>query len=243
MKSIFKTLIICTIFSYCQAGLLSAQNRSVTGAGSADNGDGTYTNPVLHADYSDPDVIRSGDSYFMVASSFNCVPGIPVLQSNDLVNWTLIGYALDRLEPEEVFSSPMHGKGVWAPCIRFHAGEFFIYYPDPDQGICMVKAKHPAGPWSAPHLVQGGRGLIDPSPLWDDDGNAYLAYAFAGSRAGVKSVLMVDRMSPDGKALAGHPVMVFDGGKDHPTVEGPKFYKRNGWYYIFAPAGGVKPGW
>lgn len=202
-----------------------------------------YKNPVLHEDYSDPDVIRAGDDYYMVASSFNCVPGLPVLHSTDLVSWELIGYALEKLQPEGYYSSVRHGGGVWAPCIRMHAGEFYIFYPDPDYGIFMVKASDPRGPWSAPVAVMSGRGLIDPSPLWDDDGNAYLAYAFAGSRAGVKSVLMVTRMKPDGTGVIGGSVMVFDGHDDNPTVEGPKFYKRNGFYYLFAPAGGVTNGW
>ena len=205
--------------------------------------DAVFTNPVIHADYSDPDVVRSGDDYYMVASSFNCVPGLPVLHSTDLVNWELTGYALERLQPEEYYSSVRHGGGVWAPCIRIHNGEFYIYYPDPDHGIFMIKASDPSGPWSLPVMVMKGRGLIDPTPLWDDDGSAYLAYAFAGSRAGVKSVLMVIRMKSDGTGVTGDPVMVFDGHDDHPTVEGPKFYKRNGWYYIFAPAGGVTHGW
>jgi beta-xylosidase len=209
----------------------------------SDQGDGTFKNPVLHADYSDPDLVRVGDDYFMTASSFNCVPGLPILHSKDLVNWQLIGHALYRQPPYDFFDKPQHGCGVWAPCLRYHNGEFWIFYPDPDHGIYMTKAKNPAGPWSEPHLVAGGKGLIDPSPLWDDDGRAYLVYAFAGSRAGIKSVLMVDRMSPDGTYLFGQPVMVFDGSKEHPTVEGPKFSKRNGWYYIFAPAGGVTNGW
>ena len=203
----------------------------------------TYTNPVLHTDYSDPDVVRAGDDYYMVASSFNCVPGLPVLHSRDLVSWELKGYALERLQPEEYFSSVRHGGGVWAPCIRIHNREFYIFYPDPDHGIFMVKATDPAGPWSEPVTVMRGKGLIDPSPLWDGDGKAYLVYAFAGSRAGVKSVLMVTRMSNDGTTAYGDPVMVFDGHDDDPTVEGPKFYNRNGWYYIFAPAGGVTYGW
>ena len=202
-----------------------------------------YTNPVLHADYSDPDVVRSGDDYYMVASSFNCVPGLPVLHSRDMVSWELKGYALERLQPEEYYSSVRHGGGVWAPCIRIHNREFYIFYPDPDHGIFMVKASDPEGPWSEPVTVMRGKGLIDPSPLWDGDGKAYLVYAFAGSRAGVKSVLMVTRMSYDGTTAYGNPVMVFDGHDDNPTVEGPKFYKRNGWYYIFAPAGGVTKGW
>ena len=202
-----------------------------------------YTNPVLHSDYSDPDVIRVKDAFYMVASSFNCVPGIPVLRSCNLVSWELTGYALQRLQPEQYYSTVRHGGGVWAPCIREHNGEFFIFYPDPDHGIFMIKAPDPAGPWSAPTTVMSGKGLIDPSPLWDDDGQAYLAYAFAGSRAGVKSILMVIRMRPDGSGVFGDPVMVFDGHDENPTAEGPKFYKRNGWYYIFAPAGGVTNGW
>lgn len=207
------------------------------------NRDAVFTNPLIHADYSDPDIVRSGDDYYMVASSFNCVPGLPLLHSTDLVSWRLIGYALDRLQPKDYYSSVRHGGGVWAPCIRIHNGEFYIFYPDPDHGIFMIKASDPGGPWSNPVTVMQGRGLIDPTPLWDDDGSAYLAYAFAGSRAGVKSVLMVVRMKPDGTGITGDPVMVFDGHDDNPTVEGPKFYKRDGWYYIFAPAGGVTHGW
>lgn len=226
--------------------LLSIITSALLSSCSSRDGKGTvltYTNPVLHADYSDPDVVRSGHDYYMVTSSFNCVPGLPVLHSNDLVHWRVTGYALERLLPEEYFSQPRHGGGVWAPCIRIHNGEFYIYYPDPDQGIFMIKAADPAGPWSDPVTVMRGKGLIDPSPLWDDHGGTYLVYAFAGSRAGVKSVLMVTRMTYDGTTAYGDPVMVFDGHDDAPTVEGPKFYSRNGWYYIFAPAGGVTYGW
>jgi beta-xylosidase len=203
----------------------------------------TYTNPILNADYSDPDVIRVGDDYYMVASSFNCVPALPILHSHDLVNWRLVGYALNRLQPYEHFRQVQHGGGIWAPCIRYHNGVYYIFYPDPDRGIFMVRAKDPEGHWSDPMMVKRGRGFIDPSPLWDDDGKAYLVWAFAGSRAGVKSVLMVSRMYPDGTALYGDDVMVFDGHDANPTVEGPKLYKRNGYYYIFAPAGGVTSGW
>ncbi|MBN1820341.1 MAG: glycoside hydrolase 43 family protein [Prolixibacteraceae bacterium] len=209
----------------------------------ADNGDGTYKNPIIHADYSDPDVVRVGDDYYMTASSFNCVPGLPILHSNDLVNWELIGYALKKLIPEDVFNIPQHGNGIWAPCIRYYNNEFFIYYPDPDFGIYLTKAKNAAGPWSDPVLVKTGTGLIDPSPLFDDDGKVYLTFAFAGSRAGVKSVLMVGELNSEGTEITGNEVMVFDGHENHPTVEGPKFYKRNGYYYIFAPAGGVTNGW
>jgi beta-xylosidase len=209
----------------------------------ADNGDGTYKNPILHADYSDPDAIRVGEDYYMVSSSFEDVPGLPILHSKDLVNWTLIGHALKHLPPYEHFSLPRHGEGVWAPSLRYHQGEFYLYYPDPDFGIYLTKAKAAAGPWSEPLLVEGGKGLIDPCPLWDDDGKAYLVHAYAGSRAGIKSIIVVKKLSSDGTKTLDQGVLVYDGHELDPTIEGPKFYKRNGWYYIFAPGGGVATGW
>ena len=126
----------------------------------ADNGDGTYKNPILHADYSDPDAIRVGNDFYMISSSFEDVPGLPILHSKDLVNWSLIGHALKQLTPIEHFSIPRHGEGVWAPSIRYHNGTFYIYYPDPDFGIYLTKAKNPTGPWSEPVLV-GSRKRID----------------------------------------------------------------------------------
>jgi len=210
----------------------------------ADCGDGTYVNPVIAADYSDPDAIRVGSSYYMTASSFNCVPGLPILRSKDLVNWTIANYALKRLPEEEFFSRPQHGRGVWAPCMRYHDGEFYIYWGDPDFGIYMVKAADPLGEWSAPHLVKAGKGLIDPSPLWDDDGRVYLAHAWAASRAGVNSIITVSEMNAEGTACISDEIMVFDGNEgDNHTVEGAKLYKRGKYYYIFAPAGGVAEGW
>ena len=210
----------------------------------ADQGNGTYKNPILYADYSDPDAIRVGDDYYMTASSFNCIPGLPILRSKDLVNWKLIGYALSKQMPLEVYNKVQHGNGVWAPCIRFHNNEFYIYYPDPDFGIYVVKAKKAEGPWSEPIMVKEGKGLIDPTPLWDEDNKAYLGYAFAGSRAGIKSVLAVCSMNSEGLSANNDDVMIIDGHTtDEVTIEGPKFYKRNGYYYIFAPAGGVATGW
>jgi beta-xylosidase len=207
-----------------------------------DHGDGTFHNPVLFADYSDPDVVRVGDDFYVTASSFGNVPGLPILHSRDLVNWTIIGHALPRL-PER-FDTVQHGNGIWAPSLRYHDGWYWIFVGDPDWGILMTRAKHPAGPWEPLHVVQEGKGLIDPCPLWDDDGRAYLVHAYAKSRSGKNSILVAREMSPDGRRLIGEEHLVVDGRDDvHPTIEGPKFYKRNGWYYIFAPAGGVKPGW
>ena len=204
----------------------------------------TYTNPVICLDYSDPDVVRTGDDYWMTASSFNCIPGLPILHSTDLVNWEIVNYALDSLVPEEHYSMVQHGKGVWAPCIKFHDGWYYIYWGDPDFGIFMVKTQDPRGEWSEPVLVKAGKGLIDPSPLWDDDGKVYLAHAWAASRSGLNSIITVFEMNADGTECISDEVMVFDGNRDgHHTVEGAKIYKRDGWYYIFAPAGGVATGW
>ncbi len=126
--------------------LVQAQYKSQVW--SPDNGDGTYTNPVINADYSDPDVIAVGDDYYLTASSFNCIPGLPILHSKDLVNWELIGHAVTRLTPDSLFSGePAHGNGVWAPAMRYHNGQYYIYWGDPDNGVFMVKAANPAGPW------------------------------------------------------------------------------------------------
>ncbi len=203
----------------------------------------TYTNPVLPLDYSDPDAIRVGDAYYMTASSFNHVPGLPVLKSYDLVHWQLIGHALPKLTPIEHFNTVRHGGGVWAPSIRYHNNVFYIYYPDPDFGIYVVTAKNIAGPWSAPVLVEAGKGLIDPCPLFDTDGNNYLVHAYAGSRAGIKSILVVKKLNAQANKVVDAGKLIYDGHEIDPTIEGPKFYKRGGWYYIFAPAGGVATGW
>jgi len=235
------TCIIFFITSCCLRP--NAQGTYLSTVWVADNGNGTYKNPVIYADYSDPDAIRVGDDYYMTSSSFNHIPGLPILHSKDLVNWTLIGHALNELPPSGHFSKVQHGNGVWAPSIRYHNNEFYIYYPDPDFGIYLVKAKNINGPWSDPLLVEGGKGLIDPCPLWDDDGKVYLVHAYAGSRAGIKSIIVVKQMNAEGTKTTGRVVMVYDGHDLDPTIEGPKFYKRNGYYYIFAPAGGVSTGW
>jgi beta-xylosidase len=242
------TLFLCILACLCGRGAAQTiapgnANNTVSKVWVADNGDGTYKNPILHADYSDPDVVRVGDDYYLVASSFNAAPGLPVLHSKDLVNWTILAHVFQRQPPYNIFSKPQHGNGVWAPAIRYHKGEFFVFYPDPDRGIYMVKATNPSGPWSEPLLIKEAKGWIDPCPFWDEDGTAYLVSAFAASRSGVKSIIIVSRMSADGTKLLDDGAMVFDGHDKHPTVEGPKFYKRNGYYYISAPAGGVEAGW
>lgn len=228
-----------------------------------------YVNPILNADYSDPDVCRVGDDFYMTSSSFGCFPGLQILHSTDLVNWEIIGAALtdypgpdwsderhwetigQRLDTPDTpppghlewRTIPQHGNGVWAPAIRYHNGEFYIYCGDPDRGIFMVKTSDPRGRWEDPVWVVKAKGFIDPCPLWDEDGKAYLSHGCAGSRAGHKSVLFVAPMSPDGTRLMGQSRIVYDGHETQPTIEGTKFYKYKGNYYIFSPAGGVPTGW
>jgi beta-xylosidase len=207
----------------------------------ADAGDGTYRNPILHADYSDPDVIRLGDDFYLTASSFNCTPGLPILHSRDLVNWTIVNHAIKNV-PHPRYREVQPGCGVWAPSIRFHAGKFWIFFPMPDEGIYLTTAKNPAGQWSEPHLVQEAKGWIDPCPFWDDDGQAYLVHAYSKSRAGIRDKLHVRLMAPDGSRILGEGRIVID-APHHPCLEGPKVHKLNGWYYILAPGGGVPTGW
>ncbi|MCR5155418.1 MAG: glycoside hydrolase 43 family protein [Butyrivibrio sp.] len=205
----------------------------------------TYKNPILFADYSDPDVIRVGDTFYMTASSFNYTPGLPILVSKDLVNWELKNYALKNIGQER-FGVPRHSEGVWAPAIRYYDGMFYIYYGMPDEGYYVVRSKDPLGKWEEPVCVLEGKGLIDPCPFRDDDGKDYIIHGYAKSRIGFKSILGIFEMSSDGLRAVSEDHFIFDGNDpSHPavTIEGPKVYKRNGYYYILAPAGGVKYGY
>ncbi|MFZ4456465.1 MAG: glycoside hydrolase 43 family protein [Bacteroidales bacterium] len=242
MNTSFKQLsLACAVLCIHSLTALYAQNNSKVWV--SDLGNGNYKNPVLYADYSDPDVCRVGNDYYMVSSSFANTPGLPILHSNDMINWKIINYAINQMVPAERFTTMQHGKGVWAPSIRFHNNEYYIYFGDPDAGLFMTKASDPRGTWSPLKLVMAGKGLIDCCPLWDEDGRVYMVHGYAGSRAGMKSVLGVFELSADGTTPISEDRLVFDGHPVNTTTEGPKFYKRNGYYYIFCPAGGVKTGW
>ncbi len=261
-----RTGILCIASAILPLQFANAQKQSQTW--NPDKGS-HYINPIINADYSDPDVCRAGDDFYMTSSSFACFPGLQILHSTDLVNWEIIGAALNGYPgpgwpadaPWETLGQqpggdaddiadaiawktvPQHGNGVWAPAIRYHNGEFYIYCGDPDRGIFMVKTDDPRGQWEDPVWVVKAKGYIDPCPLWDEDGNAYLSHGCAGSRAGSKSILFVARMSPDGTKLLEPSRIVYDGHETQPTIEGTKFYKKDGKYYIFSPAGGVPTGW
>ena len=200
-----------------------------------------YTNPIIYADYSDPDPVRVGDDFYMVASSFTYLPGVPILHSKDLVHWELINYAVKSL-PFDKYKVPSHGSGTWAPSIRYHNGEFFIFIPLVDEGIMVARSKDIRGEFKL-NMLTHTKGWIDPCPLWDDDGRTYMVFAFAGSRAGIKNRLALIEIDAECTKTIGDYSVIFRGELIADTCEGPKAYKRNGYYYILFPAGGVKPGW
>ena len=227
----------------------------------------SFVNPVLPYDYSDPDVIRVGDTYLMTSSSFNNVPGLQILASKDLVHWEIVDAAIRHRLPGYQDGDRVLGNFVWAPSIREHDGRLYIFYGDPDRGIYCLRSKQIINhksenslannrssearkeiinfplEWEQPVLVMEGKGLIDPCPLWDEDGRVWLCHALAGSRAGLKSVLLMAELNSDALSVKTPSRIIFDGHAEHPTCEGPKLYKRNGYYYIMHPAGGVKTGW
>ncbi len=200
-----------------------------------------YRNPILYADYSDPDVIRVGEDFYMVSSSFTYLPGVPLLHSKDLVHWEIVNYCVPSL-PFEKYDVPSHGSGTWAPSIRYHNGVFYAFVPLPDEGVLVARSADPRGKFEL-NLLCESVGWIDTCPLWDDDGRAYMVFAYARSRCGIKHRLSVVEIDPDCRHLIGEPKLIFDGVQMAHSTEGPKFYKYNGWYYVLAPSGGVRTGW
>ena len=200
-----------------------------------------YFNPIIMQDYLDPDVIRVGNDFFMVASSFNQLPGLPILHSNNLVNWRIVNYIYDKL-PSPYYDTVRHGDGAWAPSIRYHNGTYYCLIPMPEKGIYESHTKNIYGKWSRLKLVIRKKGLEDPCPIWIGD-KAYVVVGFAKSRAGFNSCLGLYEMETDLSKNIGDYKIIYDGHNMSPTIEGPKFNERNGYYYIMAPAGSVKSGW
>jgi beta-xylosidase len=194
----------------------------------------------LFSDYSDPDVIRSGSDFYLVASTFSFSPGLPVLESPDLVHWTIAAHVLPTLPfgaKYDLTGGNRYGRGVWAPALREHAGRFYIFFPTPDEGIFMCSADRPTGPWSVPVTVIAGPGYEDPCPFWDDDGQAYLIHSRTGA-----GPLILHHLSPDATHVLDDGRLIVSDRKALPTLEGPKIYKQRGFYYIWAPFGGVERG-
>lgn len=198
-----------------------------------DQGNGKYVNPVLNADYSDPDVIRVCDKFYMVCSDFHYI-GMPVLESSDLVNWQIISHVYDSFDYPGWDDFKRYGGGSWAPSIRYHNGLFYVYFCTPDEGLFMATTDNPHGKWSELHLVKAVEKWEDPCPFWDEDGNAYLVRSQFGA-----GPIYLHRMSSDGKELLDEGTVIYEGE----VAEGPKMHKFNDKYYISLPEGGVWGGW
>jgi beta-xylosidase len=226
MKQIQRLILIASLAT----GSLYAQTK--TGSW-GDQGNGTYINPVLNADYSDPDVCRVGDKYYMVCSEFHYM-GMPVLESEDMINWRIIAQIYSRLDFPGYDRMDSYANGSWAPSIRYHDGKLWVYFCTPAEGLFLSTAERPEGPWSPLVEVKRVEKWEDPCPFWDDDGKAYLGHSLHGA-----GPIILHRMSEDGTQLLDDGLTVYTG----PVAEGVKMFKRNGYYYISIPEGGVPVGW
>ncbi len=232
MKYFLITSLFCiTILS--PHNLFSQNLTSQTGSW-GDQGNGTYINPVLNADYSDPDIVRVGDDFYMVCSEFHFM-GMPVLHSKDLVNWTIISQVYKEFKfAPEFDTNERYAGGSWAPAIRYHDNKFWVYFCTPDEGLFMSTAEKAEGPWAPLHQVADTAGWEDPCPFWDDDGQAYLGRSKVGA-----GPIIIHKMSSDGKELLDDGFTVYTG----PVAEGTKIHKLNDYYYLSIPEGGVAQGW
>jgi len=198
-----------------------------------DQGNGTYLNPVLNADYSDPDVIRVENSYYMVCSDFHYL-GMQVLKSEDMVNWKIISQIYNKFDFPGWNENKRYAGGSWAPSIRYHDGKFWVYFCTYHEGLFMSNATDPAGPWSPLVCLKAVEKWEDPCPFWDEDGQSYLGRSKWGA-----GPIILHKMSSDGTRLLDEGTTIYTG----PVAEGTKFYKKDGYYYLSIPEGGVGTGW
>jgi beta-xylosidase len=193
-----------------------------------DQGDGTYRNPVVPGDYSDLDCIRVGADYYAMSSTFQFSPGVVILHSRDLVNWTILGHVvtdLNQIGPELDWTRmSRYGKGIWAGALRHHDGKFWVYFGTADEGFFMSTAKNPAGPWEPLHPVLRAAGWDDCCPFWDDDGQGYLVAT--NFRDNYKTWLF--KLTPDGRDLMPDSRLLLNEGSGR---EANKLYKIDGTYY------------
>lgn len=233
------TLVLFT----CFVTQLGAQTNVWT----PDNGNGTFTNPIMWGDWPDPDVIRVGDYFYMVSTSMHYVPGCPIVRSKDLVNWEMVGYAVDRYDEDPKYNldgGNLYLNGSWAATIRHHNDKFYVGFCTPygwgrETGhYSMCIADKPEGPWER---VVFPEYLYDPGLLFDDNGKVYVIHG--------QHKLYATELNADGRSVKGENVLIWDKGilnpntqNGHAGMEGSHAYKINGMYYITCPAGGTE-GW
>lgn len=213
--------------------LVFGQNSSNTWI--SDNGNGTFTNPVLWGDWPDPDFVRVGDDFYFVSTSMHFVPGCPILKSKDLINWKMEGYAIDRYEEDQKYNmqgGTMYINGSWASTIRYHKGVFYVGFctphGNPDGNFSMCTATKPSGPWTRTIFPEY---LYDPGLLFDGDGKVYVAHG--------QGKLYVTELNSDALSVKTEKKEIYSNSA-YPYLEGSHFYKINGKYYILASYGGTK---
>jgi len=195
-----------------------------------DQGDGTYVNPVLPADYSDIDCIRVGSDYYAISSTMQFSPGMVILQSKEMVNWSILGHAvsdLTQIGPEMNWDRMnRYGKGVWAGSIRYHDKKFWVVFGTPDEGYFITSAANPAGPWAPLHPLLREGGWDDCSVLWDDDGQAYFVGTQFADSTGHVYKTYIFKMKPDGREIYRDTALLVNEGSGR---EANKLLKVNGW--------------
>jgi Beta-xylosidase len=204
-------------------GALSICSPSFAATWTADNGNGTFTNPLFFDEFSDPDLIRVGDDFYLTGTTMHTMPGLPVLHSRDLVNWRLVSYAVEKLDLGPAFrleGGEIYGRGIWAPCFRYHDGTFHIFSNVNGHKTQHFTATDPAGPWTQREL---GSSLHDLSVLFDDDGKVYVVWGYNG--------LQFAEMKPDLSDIRPETrrTVIPEGSG---MGEGAHFYKIDGRYYI-----------
>lgn len=206
--------------------LVTANAQSTNATWTADNGNGTYTNPLFYDEFSDPDIIRVGDDYYLTGTTMHSMPGLPILHSKDLVNWNMIGYVFDRLDLGPEFrleeGKSIYGQGIWAPSFRYHKGTFYIISNVNKKGTQVYTATNPAGPWT--HRPTNAK-LYDASLLFDDDGKIYAV-------TGYQSIKLMELTKDLSDVIPGTEREIIP--KEAGMGEGLHIYKIKGMYYILS---------
>ena len=228
------SLALCagSISASAQNGQVSAQTKLVTQqqpsrtTWSADNGNGTYTNPLFYDEFSDPDIIRVGEDYYLAGTTMHSVPGLVVLHSKDLVNWEFSSFCFDRFDDSDDFNlrngKEAYGQGIWAPAIRYHNGKFYIFSNINGHGLQVFISDSAKGPWKH-HQIKGD--IYDLSVLFDDDGKIYAIHKYGN--------VTVTELKPDlsGPVEGSSKVVIPEGNA---MGEGHHIYKINGMYFILS---------
>ena len=217
-----KTILFCLLAMTSFLGV-QAQNNSWT----ADNGNGTFTNPLFYDEFSDPDILRVGDDYYLAGTTMHAVPGLVILHSKDLVNWENISYCFDRFDfDDDAFSLKNHkeiyGQGIWAPCIRYANGQFYVFSNINGKGLQCYTAKDIRGPWEH-HNMKGD--IYDLGVLFDDDGKIYAIHKYGEVHC---TELKPDMSGP----VEGTDRVIIPEGNG--VGEGHHMYKINGMYYLIS---------